>query len=203
MRWMMALALLAALAVPVRAADVPARCERVVDGDTLVLRQKSDHLTVRLAYIDAPEADQPGGREATAALRVLTQGRMVEVKPVGRDRYGRLVAAVSVDGRDLSTAMLDNGHAWHFRAYDDDPGRAEREQRARTGGRGIWATPAVPPWSWRAAAKMTPAPVTGSCIRRSCRQMSSCGEARRYLAACSATWLDRDGDGTPCEALCH
>lgn len=205
MRWMRVLALLAALAAPVRAAAIAMRCERVVDGDTMVLRQGGDRVMVRLAHIDAPEADQPGGRDATAALRRLAQGQVVELTLVDRDRYGRLVAVVSVDGRDLSVAMLELGHAWQFHAHDDDPGRAELEHAARTAGRGIWAMPAVAPWIWRTAVRMRmpPAPVVGSCGRRSCRQMSSCGQARDYLVACSATWLDRDGDGTPCEALCR
>ncbi len=38
--------------------------------------------------------------------------------------------------------------------------------------------------------------------KTTCRQMTSCDEAKRYLAA-GFTKLDRDGDGIPCEALCR
>jgi endonuclease YncB( thermonuclease family) len=49
-----------------------------------------------------------------------------------------------------------------------------------------------------------PATNTGqSCGTKStCKQMSSCAEARFYLTQCGLSSLDRDGDGRPCEALC-
>lgn len=37
--------------------------------------------------------------------------------------------------------------------------------------------------------------------KTSCTQMSSCAEAKQYLA-CGLRSLDGDGDGTPCEGLC-
>jgi hypothetical protein len=39
--------------------------------------------------------------------------------------------------------------------------------------------------------------------KRTCKQMSSCPEARFYLASCGVGSLDRDGDGVPCEGLCR
>lgn len=43
----------------------------VTDGDTL----RADGVGIRLWGIDAPEPDEPGGPEATAAMRHLTDGR--------------------------------------------------------------------------------------------------------------------------------
>lgn len=43
---------------------------------------------------------------------------------------------------------------------------------------------------------------SGSCgPKTTCTQMSSCAEAKTYLA-CGLRSLDGDGDGTPCETLC-
>jgi hypothetical protein len=39
--------------------------------------------------------------------------------------------------------------------------------------------------------------------KRRCKDMLSCEEARFYLTRCGVTSLDRDGDGVPCESLCH
>lgn len=58
---------------------------------------------------------------------------------------------------------------------------------------------------------LTPAPnsginnVTAGCDseKRYCRQMNSCAEAHHYLKQCGLSNLDRDKDGTPCEALCR
>lgn len=38
--------------------------------------------------------------------------------------------------------------------------------------------------------------------KSTCKQMSSCEEAKFYLNTCGLRRLDRDGDGVPCEAVC-
>jgi endonuclease YncB( thermonuclease family) len=96
-------------------------CERpwVSDGDTLSCRNLS--ARVRLIGIDAPEL--PGhctpGRRCTpgngaASKRVLiglVRSGPVIVKPQGYDRYDRILARVSVNGVDLSCAMVAKGAA--------------------------------------------------------------------------------------------
>lgn len=49
-----------------------------------------------------------------------------------------------------------------------------------------------------------PAPTGGySCDgRRTCKAMTSCAEAKYYLANCGAKSMDGDKDGIPCESLC-
>lgn len=39
--------------------------------------------------------------------------------------------------------------------------------------------------------------------KRFCKDMTTCEEARFYLATCGWKRLDHDGDGVPCEALCR
>ncbi|WP_371199592.1 excalibur calcium-binding domain-containing protein [Hyphomicrobium sp. MC1] len=39
--------------------------------------------------------------------------------------------------------------------------------------------------------------------KRTCREMSSCEEARHYLRDCGLRRLDGDGDGVPCNSLCR
>jgi len=89
------------------------RVERVVDGDTFVVRYDGDLTRVRLLApvatsgpppepiegFDAPEPDEPGGPEATEALRRLVGGRRVRLAfPLGRKRdpWGRLLATASL-----------------------------------------------------------------------------------------------------------
>jgi hypothetical protein len=38
--------------------------------------------------------------------------------------------------------------------------------------------------------------------KKTCKEMSSCAEAKFYLAKCGASHLDGDGDGRPCNKLC-
>ena len=43
----------------------------------------------------------------------------------------------------------------------------------------------------------------GCGAKRTCREMTSCDEARFYLTQCGVSRLDGDKDGMPCEALCR
>ena len=86
---------------------VTGRCY-VVDGDTIVI----DNTMIRLAGIDAPELDQPYGKNAKWALIRLCQGQVVTASFEGADHYDRTVATCRLpDGRDLSAEMVSAGLA--------------------------------------------------------------------------------------------
>jgi hypothetical protein len=111
----------------------------VHDGDSLTVREESGPAQrVRLEGIDAPELRQPLGLEARDVLIALTLHRSVEVHAKGRDRYGRLLARVIADGKDVSEAMVERGLAWHFTPYSDDPKLAALEREARRHRVGLW-----------------------------------------------------------------
>ena len=76
---------------------------RVIDGDTF--RTSSRKHSVRLANVDAPEKGRKGGTKATQQLKKLIQGKKVEVETIARDKYGRSVARVKVDGKSVNLAM--------------------------------------------------------------------------------------------------
>jgi endonuclease YncB( thermonuclease family) len=129
---------------------------RVVDGDTLVLDDRSE---VRLIGALAPyppagvdAAAWPPAMAAKAALERLVLGRSVALKTAGRrlDRHGRRLAHVFVEGGAdgaswVQQAMLAEGHA---RAYGFADGRAclatllAAEAPARAAARGLWANAA-------------------------------------------------------------
>ncbi len=145
-------------------------------------------------------------------------GQTVKVNYYKRDRYGRIIGKVLANGADAGLGQIEAGLAWHYKQYQgeqDAPDRARYanvEIEARAPQRGLWALPetqGVPPWEWRHGGRQTAqfAPVertTAACgSKRYCRDMVSCEEARHYLSACGLTRLDGDGDGIPCEVLCH
>jgi micrococcal nuclease len=133
---------------------------RVRDGDTLDLSSNGRVYTVRLDGIDAPEAGQPFGREARVQLRVLALSRTVMALVTDHDRYGRLVARVSVWDKDLGEEMVRSGLAWHYARYSPDARLAALEQQARQQRRGLWAdTKPIAPWDYRAGhPRPLPAP---------------------------------------------
>lgn len=66
------------------------------------------------------------------------------------------------------------------------------------------APPSPPPPSRTAPTTSSVAAAASSCgSKRTCKEMSSCEEARFYLKQCGLQHLDKDKDGTPCEAICR
>jgi endonuclease YncB( thermonuclease family) len=76
---------------------------RIVDGDTF--RTASRKHSVRLANVDAPEKGRRGSAKAREDLKALIQGQKVEINTVTRDKYGRSVANVRVEGKSVNQAM--------------------------------------------------------------------------------------------------
>lgn len=127
----------------------------VYDGDTVTcLDENNQQQKVRLAEIDAPESGQDFGKVSREALAALVFGRTVEVTDQGRDRYGRWIANLSVDGIDVNRQMVATGNAWVYTAYSNDPAMAEAQKQAQAARIGLWAQDnPVPPWDYRKNGK--------------------------------------------------
>jgi Excalibur calcium-binding domain len=84
---------------------------------------------------------------------------------------------------------------------------AERQTKLRLSADSAGAQKAPMAGGQSPAAALTPAPTptalrvtTRKCDGRTvCSQMTSCAEAKHFLANCPGTRMDGDGDGTPCE----
>jgi micrococcal nuclease len=82
--------------------------------------------------------------------------RQVTVEWNKRDRYGRTVGVVLVDGHDVNLEQVRAGMAWWYRQYAKEQTPSDRqlyelaENDARAAKRGLWAdNEPVPPWEWR------------------------------------------------------
>ncbi len=131
------------------------RVVSVHDGDCLTaLDANSTQHKVRLQGIDAPELRQPFGSKARDRLAELTIGQTVTVETFGRDRYGRTLGRIVIEGQDVNRQLVLDGLAWHYVRYSKAEALAAAEREARAAGRGLWADrEPVPPWEWRATAK--------------------------------------------------
>jgi len=150
----MAAAMLAA--IPAAAADpITGKVVSVHDGDTVrVLDAANVQHKVRLDGIDAPERGQPFGTVARDRLASLVMGKAVKVHDDGRDKWGRTLGRIEVEGQDVNRQMVAEGLAWHYKRFNNDARLAAAEQAARAAKRGLWAdAKPVPPWEWRATAK--------------------------------------------------
>jgi len=200
---------------------------RIYDGDTIDAFKDGNTIKVRLACIDAPEADQsPHGQASQQQLSSLVPGQ-VSLNIVDEDRYGRQVAEVyTPDGSLVNQQMVETGHAVVYTEYLSNCGSnadalLAAEQQAQSSRQGVWADAAfVMPWDYRQGGRTSvaepeivlepepqpeptanlPACVNGDC---NCSDFSSWAQAQDVLAAFPGDphGLDRDNDGEACESL--
>jgi len=116
----------------------------VYDGDTFTLATGD---RVRLKWVNTPELKPPEdyGVEAREATKAFVSGREVTLKygSTVRDGYGRLVAGVFVEGKNLSEHLLEQGVGHVFVIPPDDTDLTPllaAQERARAARRGIWST---------------------------------------------------------------
>ena len=151
------LLLLALLAPAVWAEVLVGRVIAVADGDTVtVLDASRQQHRIRLVGIDAPERGQAFGNRARQHLADRVFQREVQVEYDKRDRYGRILGKIVLDGEDINLMMVRDGMAWHYRQFQRDQRPADRalyadaEREARATGRGLWADAhPLPPWEFR------------------------------------------------------
>ena len=133
----------------------------VADGDTLTALRDDTPVKIRLWGIDCPESHQDFGTVARRFLGDLAHNRTATVRERDRDRYGRVVALVDVDGVNVNRALVAAGLAWVYRRYCHGPERTEwlaLETDAQTARLGLWAHPdPIPPWDWRQPRRSSPA----------------------------------------------
>src|SRR5919197_6480576 len=132
-----------------RAAAVEWTVIEVLDGDTIRVERDGRADTVRLLGVDTPETHHPRkpvecfGPEAASYTESHLQGRPVQLEAdtEARDRYGRRLAYVIVDGERFNDELLRLGYA---RLLVIEPNHAHaramlrEELDARRAGRGLW-----------------------------------------------------------------
>jgi micrococcal nuclease len=128
--------------------------KKVVDGDTVHLYHDDTIYKVRLIEIDAPERNQPFGKDSTDYLKRLLNEGKVDVEISGTDRYGRKLGRLYWKGRDINREMVIAGYAWVYDDYITDKSFYENQSKARELKKGLWKDlSAVPPWEWRKRKK--------------------------------------------------
>jgi micrococcal nuclease len=92
----------------------------VVDGDTMDIQfENGKEERVRLVLVDTPETKhptkpvQPFGPEASAFTKEMLTGKNVqlELDVQERDKYGRILAYVYIDGKMFNELLLEKGLA--------------------------------------------------------------------------------------------
>ncbi len=129
------------MSLALNAQTLQGKVVRVADGDTItILDATNTQNKVRLNKIDAPEKKQAFGEVSRKHLASMVAGKIVNVEwshTWGHHHWDNL-------------RMVQDGLAWHFKAFDNTPAYAQAEDEARAKKIGFWkdAKP-IPPWEFR------------------------------------------------------
>lgn len=90
---------------------VSGKCYHVVDGDTIDVENVG---RVRLVGVNTPERGDAGYENATKYVKSMCLGKIVSLdvdNDKNKDKYGRTLAVVYVDGVNLNEELLKKGYA--------------------------------------------------------------------------------------------
>ncbi len=119
------------------------KVQSVIDGDTVhVIGPKDEYIKIRLLGIDAPEIDQPYGKEARNHLRNILP-REVRMTSGKQDQYGRYSAILRSIRRgsgpiSYNERMIRDGYATYEPDYGKIPNGREAQNYAKINKLGIW-----------------------------------------------------------------
>ena len=169
--------------------QITGKVVKVSDGDTFTLLDANNKQhRVRLDGIDCPENKQDYGEKARQFTASLIAGKNITVDNSNMDRYGRILAFVIVDGKNVNEELLKNGLAWHYKQYNKSSRLAQLEDEARKKKINIWSVPnAVAPWDFRNGKKTTTNNVKTSSTtssKKSSSQSGYCGAPTKKGGSC-------------------
>ncbi len=145
------------LSLTASADTLTSKVVKITDGDTLyVLDANYKEHKIRLAGIDAPERKQAYGLAFRKYLASIVAGKQVSIEYQKRDRYGRILGKVLLDGIDVCLEQVKVGFAWHYKKYQHEQSAEDRElyadakNKARNERLGLWReNNPMPPWEYR------------------------------------------------------
>ncbi len=134
---------------------------KVSDGDTISVKKlknnvlDGDLIKVRLYGVDAPEKDQDFGYESKKALMNYVSNKTIEIDIKSKDRYGRSVGILYVDGRNINEELLRDGYVWYYEQYDKNNERSRLlQENAMKNKLGLFSKKGyIEPWKFRKEKK--------------------------------------------------
>lgn len=142
---------------------------KVIDGDTIVIRENGQDKRIGIRGIDAPELQQVYGLAAKKELEKLLLNDVVYIDQENY-RNGRNVAEIFVKDRSraVSWDLVENGLAWCDDRLDrNNPLNrltlqqyplCNAELQANINKIGLWSQPSEPPWKWKNTNNIEPSP---------------------------------------------
>jgi len=141
-------------AFPVLAIADQYKVIRVVDGDTIVIKYNGKYEKVRFLCVNTPESVHPDkkqnipmGKVASKYTQKKLTGKYVDLEFESwlRGNYGRLLAYVFVDGKNINLDLVRQGLSPYYTKYGKsqkyDAEFRAAEKQARKEKLNIWGDP--------------------------------------------------------------
>jgi len=118
----------------------------VINSETIKVKWRDEEVEVQLRRLDSPDRDSDNYQKASEALRYFLEGKDIyleyELPGIAvKDLYGRLLAYVIVDNKNINIEMVRSG--WSF--FWAKPGKCKYEEEfrkaqeeAKENKRGLW-----------------------------------------------------------------
>lgn len=134
---------------------------KVSDGDTINIQKVEngkfvgEMLRIRMYGMDAPEKTQDYGSESRQALEKLVTGKNLSVEVKNKDRYGRTVAIIYANGKNVNEEMVKTGNAWWYQEYAKKDTQFEKyQENAKQKKLGLFSRKGyTEPWNYRKEKK--------------------------------------------------
>ena len=117
---------------------------KVNNGQEVLVEINGEGRAVRLACIQAPlHQQQPWSAQAKSALsKALPQGSTVQMELRARDVYGRVVARLLKEKKDIASPLISSGRVFAYNGYlgrCDDLNYQKLQSEAQHRKAGLWA----------------------------------------------------------------
>jgi len=133
-----------------------ARVVKIIDGDSIVIKKGKDTIEIRLYGIDCPEWNQHFSTEAKKYMKSMIYKKKVWVESQYYDSYGRLVALIDYNDKNINGKMVESGMAWVYTKYcrkNICRDWMRSQQSAKVEKRGLWKMESpISPWRWKRMA---------------------------------------------------
>jgi len=126
---------------------------KIIDGDSLQVISEGKTIIIRLYGIDCPEYGEKFAQQAKKFVKKRVYKKNITFISEYFDSYGRVVAIVMYDGKNLNKEIVRSGLAWVYPRYcikEVCKTWKENEKKARKNKKGVWSEQnPIAPWKWK------------------------------------------------------
>ncbi len=127
------------------------------DGDTLIVLRNHARMRLEIPEIDAPELDQPYGKDARKKAAALAKNKVVTIRAYGKIGQNYLLGEVWLPNKKhFAKEMVRAGLAWVKEGRSVLLDLEHLQSEAKAAKRGLWEDEEqepIPPWEWRSGRR--------------------------------------------------